>query len=128
MKDLGTRVPHYRASAGSVYPVLKELESEGLVECELHDGRKTYTLTRRGRREAAKHPDIFERFQDSQQHKTAVNSGDVTTSLHRVLKAAYGAAEYTVGRSREEASLRAILNRTAGQLERLIRKNTQEGG
>ena len=41
----------YRASAGTVYPTLQQLEDEGLITSELRDGKKVYRLTDEGRRE-----------------------------------------------------------------------------
>jgi len=46
----------WRPSAGSVYPTLQQLEDEGLVRSEEHDGRRVYTLTDAGRTEAADSP------------------------------------------------------------------------
>jgi DNA-binding PadR family transcriptional regulator len=42
----------WRPSAGSVYPTLQQLTDEGLVTSEEVDGRRTYTLTDRGRKAA----------------------------------------------------------------------------
>ncbi len=42
-------------SPGSVYPVLQQLEDEGLVEIEKVDGRKTASLTDSGRRHVEEH-------------------------------------------------------------------------
>jgi DNA-binding PadR family transcriptional regulator len=39
----------WRPSPGSVYPALAQLEDEGLVRVEEHDGRRTYSLTDEGR-------------------------------------------------------------------------------
>ena len=39
----------YRASAGTVYPTLSQLEDEGLARPEPHDGRRVYALTEAGR-------------------------------------------------------------------------------
>jgi DNA-binding PadR family transcriptional regulator len=47
----------YAPSAGTVYPRLAKLESEGLVEHEEADGRKVYRLTDAGREELARHVD-----------------------------------------------------------------------
>lgn len=47
----------YAPSAGTVYPRLAKLESEGLVEHEEADGRKVYRLTDAGRAELADHLD-----------------------------------------------------------------------
>ncbi|MGN6243796.1 MAG: PadR family transcriptional regulator [Motilibacteraceae bacterium] len=47
----------YAPSAGTVYPRLARLESEGLVTHEESGGRKTYRLTDAGRAELAAHGD-----------------------------------------------------------------------
>jgi DNA-binding PadR family transcriptional regulator len=39
----------WRPSPGSVYPVLAQLEDEGLIRAEEEDGRKRFTLTDEGR-------------------------------------------------------------------------------
>ena len=39
----------WRPSPGSVYPALAQLEDEGLVRTEEHDGRRTFVLTDAGR-------------------------------------------------------------------------------
>jgi DNA-binding PadR family transcriptional regulator len=39
----------WRPSPGSVYPALQQLEDEGLIRSEEHDGRKLYALTDAGR-------------------------------------------------------------------------------
>lgn len=38
----------YRASAGSVYPTLQQLEDEGLARSESRDGKRVYQLTDEG--------------------------------------------------------------------------------
>jgi DNA-binding PadR family transcriptional regulator len=40
----------WRPSPGSVYPALQQLEDEGLIRTEDHDGRKLYALTDAGRK------------------------------------------------------------------------------
>src|SRR4051812_39675860 len=54
----------YTASAGSVYPTLAQLESEGLVAAEMESGRRVYRLTRAGRKEAASDPKALRRIWD----------------------------------------------------------------
>src|SRR6059058_4229247 len=44
----------YRASAGSTYPTLQQLEEASLVEAEMQSGRRVYRLTKAGRKELAK--------------------------------------------------------------------------
>src|SRR6202166_3726157 len=43
----------YRASAGTIYPTLQQLEDEGLVLSDLQEGKKVYRLTEAGRTELA---------------------------------------------------------------------------
>lgn len=47
----------WRPSPGSVYPVLAQLQDEGLVASEESDGRRTFSLTESGRTYVADHPD-----------------------------------------------------------------------
>jgi DNA-binding PadR family transcriptional regulator len=44
----------WRPSAGSIYPTLQQLEDEGLVTGEEHEGKRIFTLTEAGREAAAK--------------------------------------------------------------------------
>ncbi len=46
----------WRPSAGSVYPTLQQLADEGIVTSDEVDGRRTYTLTEKGRAAAAANP------------------------------------------------------------------------
>jgi DNA-binding PadR family transcriptional regulator len=46
----------WRPSPGSVYPALQQLDDEGLVRTEEHDGRKVYELTDAGRAHIAERP------------------------------------------------------------------------
>ncbi len=43
----------YRASAGTVYPTLQQLEDEGLARSESQEGRRVYRLTPEGEQEVA---------------------------------------------------------------------------
>jgi DNA-binding PadR family transcriptional regulator len=54
----------YRASAGSVYPTLQQLEDEGLVQAETISGRRTYQLTDEGRKELDADPDAVRNIWD----------------------------------------------------------------
>ena len=48
MVALGKRVPAYRPSAGSIYPALAALRSEGLIEVDESGRRRAYRLTPAG--------------------------------------------------------------------------------
>jgi DNA-binding PadR family transcriptional regulator len=121
MKDFASRIgPDYRANAGSVYPVLKQLETDGLVTCKTEDGRKTFSLTRDGKRELAKDPDALGRMILRRQREAATvtgPAGDVAASLHRLQKAAYKAAETIVGNLEREVRLRKALQEAAELFE-----------
>ena len=47
----------YRASAGTVYPVLQQLEDEGKVRSQEEEGKKVYHITELGRAEVRDAPD-----------------------------------------------------------------------
>ena len=52
----------YRASAGSVYPTLQQLEDEGLAASEQADGKRVYRITDDGRSEIEREADRVERI------------------------------------------------------------------
>src|SRR5215469_18329943 len=55
MKELAERSGGvYKASAGSVYPTLQQLEDEELVTSDQQAGKRVYRLTAAGRRELQK--------------------------------------------------------------------------
>jgi DNA-binding PadR family transcriptional regulator len=58
----------YRASAGSVYPTLQQLEDEELIESDQQSGRRVYRLTDAGKKELEKEApavrDIWERAEE----------------------------------------------------------------
>ena len=69
MKELEARSGgSYRASAGSVYPTLQQLEDEGLVQSATEGGKRVYAATEAGRREAEAESeavrDIWRRAED----------------------------------------------------------------
>ncbi|WP_054845949.1 PadR family transcriptional regulator [Sulfuracidifex tepidarius] len=49
----------YRPSTGSIYPILKGLVDEGLVEVNEKDGKKTYVLNQAGKQELEKAREKF---------------------------------------------------------------------
>jgi|SRR5581483_6913680 len=63
MKELAERSGGiYKASAGSVYPTLQQLEDEGMIASEVINGRKTYHLTDAGIEELDKDPEGVRRI------------------------------------------------------------------
>ena len=88
----------YRASAGTVYPVLQQLEDEGLVQINEEDGKKVYRITDQGREELLVHAEDVERiWQRATGWKDwGVNMGPETAEIWgswgRLTKAAFKAA------------------------------------
>src|SRR5581483_2942706 len=63
MKELAERSGGvYRASAGSVYPTLQQLEDEGLIRVKQQGGRKVHTLTPSGKKELERDPEAVRRI------------------------------------------------------------------
>jgi DNA-binding PadR family transcriptional regulator len=121
MKEMAERSGGvYKASAGSVYPTLQQLEDEELIESEQQGGRRIYKLTRAGRRELEKDPDavrrIWERAEQCEDWGQFMNpdSAHVLSSIGQLAKASLHASR-RVGSDR----VRAILDRTRKQLEEL---------
>ena len=69
MKDLEERSGGlYRASAGSVYPTLQQLEDEDLVQSDQAEGKRIYRITDAGRRELERDPESVNRIWERAHH------------------------------------------------------------
>src|SRR5580704_16099092 len=119
MKELAERSGGvYRASAGSVYPTLQQLEDEMLIRVKQQGGRKVHSLTAAGRRELERDPDgvrrIWERAEECEDwgHSFGPESMMVLPLLAPLVKASLRAA----GRGGVER-VRAILDRARKELE-----------
>src|SRR5271157_4581085 len=63
MKELEERSGGlYRASAGSVYPTLQQLEDEELIASAQPDGKRVYAITDSGRKELERDPEAVRRI------------------------------------------------------------------
>jgi DNA-binding PadR family transcriptional regulator len=58
----------YRASAGSVYPTLQQLEDEELIQSDQAEGKRVYRITDAGRAELAKDPEAVKRLWERATH------------------------------------------------------------
>ena len=110
----------YRASAGSVYPTLQQLEDEGLVRAEMQNGRRVYQLTEEGRKELESDPigvrriwERAERCEDWGQFM-GPETFSILPSVSTLVRASMRAAG-RVGTDR----VREILDRTRHELEQL---------
>lgn len=115
----------YRASAGSVYPTLQQLEDEGLITSERVDGRRVYSLTEAGRKELESDPESVRRIWDRAESwedwgqcmgpEVIAIFGPVGT----LVKSAFRAAKWSAGRQEREEKVRAIVYRAAKELDEL---------
>jgi DNA-binding PadR family transcriptional regulator len=126
MKELAERSGGiYRASAGSVYPTLQQLEDEELIASDTVSGKRAYHLTEAGIRELEKDPEgvkrIWERAEKWEEfgqnmHPELIPMMRPLVELGRV---AWKAAARVRGNGEKEERLRDIFARARGDLEQL---------
>ena len=108
----------WRPSPGSIYPVLAQLEEEGLVASDTSEGRKVFALTDAGRTYVAEHGDeLREPWTPAQtRHRDrAVTLFDAVRSL--------GSATKEVARNGSDAQVeqaRAVLDEARRSLYRIL--------
>ena len=113
----------YRASAGTVYPVLQQLEDEGLVRIAEEDDKKVYHLTDEGREELLVHREEIETiWQRAHGWKDwGANMGPETAEIWgswgRLSKAAFRAAARADFERTDR--IREILDRARKELDEL---------
>jgi DNA-binding PadR family transcriptional regulator len=76
----------YAPSAGTVYPRLAKLESEGLVEHEEADGRKVYSLTAAGREELSRSTDALRTLEQDLTQSVSELARDVRSQVHESVR------------------------------------------
>ncbi len=126
MKELEERSGGlYRASAGSVYPTLQQLEDEGLIAAGQQEGKRVYSLTDAGRAELEKDPDavkrIWQRAEKWEEWGQCLNPETlhVLKPLGALTKAAWKAASRASGKHELEERLTQILERARRELEEI---------
>ena len=113
----------YKASAGTVYPVLQQLEDEDLVRWQEEDGKKVYHLTDEGRAELETHAEHVERIwkRAGGWKEWGVHMGPETAEIWgswgRLTKAAFKAAAKSDFEETER--IREILDRARKELDAL---------
>ena len=129
MKELASRLGSlHRVGSGTVYPVLKQLEHDGLVQYRMNEGRKTYSLTKAGRKmlagEAEAIGGIWKRAEEAEEFGQHVgpHSMAVLGPLSELNIVALRAAEWTDSNPDREDQVRSILRGAAAELSRLTRK------
>jgi DNA-binding PadR family transcriptional regulator len=130
MKEMGERSGGlYRASAGSVYPALQQLEDETLIISERDQGRRVYQLTPLGRAELERDPDAVRRiwdraecFEDWGQMGPAAMA--ISGPLATVLKSAVRASQWAAGQDEREDKLRKAIRRFCKDLEEMVKEGS----
>jgi DNA-binding PadR family transcriptional regulator len=112
----------YRASAGTVYPTLQQLEDEGLVTSDQQEGKRVYRVTEAGRDELARESrainDIWNRAERWREWsgwmgpQTAALAGPVASLVKAAMR---GVAR----RPEHESQIRDILERARRDVEAL---------
>jgi DNA-binding PadR family transcriptional regulator len=116
----------WRPSPGSVYPALQQLEDEGLIRSEEHDGRKLYALTDEGRAAVAQRDAATPAPWDQM-------SGDVSDKAHELgrLMREVASAFVQVMRTGSEgqvARAREVLAGTRRELYRILADGEDDAG
>jgi len=117
----------YRASAGTIYPTLQQLEDEGLVASETQEGKKIYRLTDSGRRELERNNEavraIWRRAQRWQDWRSAFDpdAAEIRGPAERLVKEAFRAVAGEFATHERFERVREILLRALRELEELAR-------
>jgi len=134
MKELEARSGGmYRASAGTVYPNLQQLEDEGLVRAVAgDDGKRVYTITEDGKKalkaEEGTVGRIWNRASAWDDWSDAWTPGalEVMGPAMRLVRAAFRTA--ALGDSKQADSVRDVLRKATEQLEKMGQARKKDAG
>jgi DNA-binding PadR family transcriptional regulator len=128
MTDLRDRLGDlYRSSAGTIYPTLKQLEKEGLIESRIKEGRNVYRLTKEGRKvvsiEARSIDGIWARASDFHGlgQQLGPHTAVIASPLQEVIGACLLASNWSSGNPDREDQVRSILRDTSSKLRNLAK-------
>ncbi len=115
----------YRASAGSVYPTLQQLEDEELIISSQQNGKKIFSITEAGRQELERDPESVrriwrraEKWEEFGQYMNPETMG-VVKPLMALTKAAWSAAARNTRKAGGEERVRDVLDRARRELDAL---------
>jgi DNA-binding PadR family transcriptional regulator len=117
----------YRASAGTIYPTLQQLEDEGLITSETQEGKKVYRLTDAGRHELERNAEavarIWRRASRWQDWRSAFDpdAAEIRGPAERLVKEAFRAVAGEFATHERLERVREILLRALRELEGLRR-------
>ena len=117
----------WRASPGSVYPALQQLEDEGLITATTGEaGRRAYELTEEGRAYVAAHPEELQAPWDA----VTRSVGDEALEMRRLFGtvAMAGMQVARVGTRAQAEQARQILTETRRKLYQILAAEDEEAG
>jgi DNA-binding PadR family transcriptional regulator len=118
----------YRASAGTIYPTLQQLEDEGLVTSETQDGKKIFRMTEAGKLELERNDEavraIWRRARRWQDWRGAFDpdAAEIRSPAERLVKEAFRAVAGEFATHERLERVREILLRALRELEELGRR------
>lgn len=123
MKEMESRSGGvYKASAGTVYPNLQQLEDEGLIRAEpSDDGKRVYSVTKEGKLVLGKEAEAVKRIWsrasawDDWSEAFSPAAMEVTGPAMRLLRAAFRSAAHSDAKQVER--IRTVLSKAAEELE-----------
>jgi DNA-binding PadR family transcriptional regulator len=111
----------YKASAGSVYPVLQLLQDQGYVASEERDGKRVYSITESGRQYLEENQgrvdDVFDRISGFTERFTGSDMRDLTRSFMKLAQVSFDQAVKHAGDAVRTDRLKEILERAAREME-----------
>ncbi len=122
----------YKASAGTVYPNLQQLEDEGLISSKTDDNNKrVYLVTAEGKKLLASEADavgrIWSRASNWDDWSDAFSPGamEVMGPAMRLARAAFGAAAR--GDAKQVERIRTVLSKASEEIEKMSAPSTGGG-
>lgn len=119
----------YRASAGTIYPILQQLQDQGFVTSQSEEGgKRVYRITAEGRAELEEHADvaagIWNRAQQDEwndwQSAFHPDSADLVGPAFRLMKAAFRAVKAANRDPERIEQVRDILKKAREKLDDLV--------
>ena len=107
----------WRPSPGSVYPLLQQLEEEGLIRAADRDGQRVHEITDAGREELEQHPEAPAPWEAVQSE----SGGAPRQLMHQVRELATAAAQLVrVGDEAQIAQAQEVLRNARRSLYRVL--------
>lgn len=126
MKDLEERSGGlYKASAGSIYPTLQQLEDEDLITSDQQSGKRVYSITDAGRAELDKDPESVRRIWDRARkweewgQYMHPETFSVLKPMGSLMQSAFRAAGRAAGKPDLENRIREVLDRARVELDQI---------